>query len=145
MKERIAGSGIIAIGEKGILVCGGNTGKEVLSSCYFLSPGECSIEGSMNFVRDELGVVIGRDGCVYAIGGHGWRLAEEGSEDARCLKSVERRREKGEWEEVKGMAIKRRAMGVVTLLDGVYAIGGFDGERYLSSVERMDEASGEWV
>ena len=31
------------------------------------------------------------------------------------------------------------------MLDGVYAIGGFDGEKYLNSVERMDEKTGEWV
>ena len=51
----------------------------------------------------------------------------------------------GSGRKLKGMKVKRRAMGVVTLLDGVYAIGGFDGEKYLNSVERMDEKTGEWV
>ena len=29
--------------------------------------------------------------------------------------------------------------------DGIYAIGGFDGEDYLSSVERYDELTDRWV
>ena len=29
--------------------------------------------------------------------------------------------------------------------DGIYAIGGFDGENYLSTVERYDETQNEWV
>lgn len=29
--------------------------------------------------------------------------------------------------------------------DGIYAIGGFDGENFLRSVERYDETLNEWV
>jgi adenine deaminase len=33
----------------------------------------------------------------------------------------------------------------VTLPDGIYAIGGFDGENYLNTVERFDETKNEWA
>ena len=99
----------------------------------------------MNYIRDELGVVVGRDGQIYAIGGYGWRQGQETENEARCLSSVEKRKDTGEWEEVHSMAVGRRAMAVVTLLDGVYAIGGFDGNNYLSSVERLDEKTGVWT
>jgi Kelch motif. len=43
------------------------------------------------------------------------------------------------------MNVPRRALAAVTLPDGIYAIGGFDGENYLSTVERYDEQTNEWV
>lgn len=42
------------------------------------------------------------------------------------------------------MLVERRAMSAITLLDGVYVIGGFDGDKYLNSVERFDERTGNW-
>jgi influenza virus NS1A-binding protein len=39
----------------------------------------------------------------------------------------------------------RRALSVVTLADGIYAIGGFDGQNYLNSVEKYDEFSNSWT
>ena len=32
----------------------------------------------------------------------------------------------------------------VTLPDGIYVMGGYDGAEYLSSMERFDESTGEW-
>jgi len=37
------------------------------------------------------------------------------------------------------MAIARRALAAVSLPDGIYAIGGFNGTSYLSSVEKYDD------
>jgi influenza virus NS1A-binding protein len=39
-------------------------------------------------------------------------------------------------EPIANLNIPRRALSAVTLPDGIYAIGGFDGKNYLSSVER---------
>jgi len=36
-------------------------------------------------------------------------------------------------------------MSAVTLLDGIYAIGGCNGKDYLNSAERFDERKREWV
>ena len=54
-----------------MLVCGGNTGKEVVGRSYLMKEGECTnIDGEMKYLRDELGVVVGRDGCVLC----DWRV-----------------------------------------------------------------------
>jgi len=36
------------------------------------------------------------------------------------------------------MKESRRALAAVALPDGIYAIGGYDGRQYLSSVEKFD-------
>lgn len=43
------------------------------------------------------------------------------------------------------MISQRRALSAVTLADGIYAIGGFDGQNYLSSVEKYDEYTNTWT
>lgn len=43
------------------------------------------------------------------------------------------------------MSDQRRALSAVSLPNGVYAIGGYDGEKYLSSVERYDQEKDEWI
>ena len=44
--------------------------------------------------------------------------------------------EKNEWELIASLNTPRRALAAVTLPDGIYAIGGFDGFNYLNSVEK---------
>lgn len=44
--------------------------------------------------------------------------------------------EKDEWEIVASLNVARRALSAVTLPDGIYVMGGFDGFNYLSSVEK---------
>lgn len=39
----------------------------------------------------------------------------------------------------------RRALASVSLPDGVYAIGGFNGYTYLKEVERYDDQLDKWV
>lgn len=39
----------------------------------------------------------------------------------------------------------RRALTAVTLPDGIYAIGGYDGEKYLKSMEKFDIRTGTWI
>lgn len=86
--------------------------------------------GKMNERRDELGVTLGLDGKIYAIGGFG------GSKNS-CLQSAERYDPKtNKWEAIASLNTPRRALTAVTLPDGIYAIGGFDGQNYLSSVEK---------
>ena len=56
---------------------------------------------------------------------------------SECLSSVERFDFKSnKWEKVKPLNIKRRALTAITLPDGIYAMGGYDGANYLSSVEK---------
>jgi hypothetical protein len=39
----------------------------------------------------------------------------------------------------------RRALSVVALPDGIYAIGGYSGQQYLASVERFDVYKNVWT
>mmetsp|Transcript_29803 Transcript_29803/g.29534 ORF Transcript_29803/g.29534 Transcript_29803/m.29534 type:complete len:90 (+) Transcript_29803:427-696(+) len=39
----------------------------------------------------------------------------------------------------------RRALASVTLPDGVYVFGGFDGLRYLNTMEKFDIRAGKWM
>lgn len=37
------------------------------------------------------------------------------------------------------MSVARRALAAVSMPDGIYSIGGFNGSSYLSSVEKYDD------
>jgi hypothetical protein len=43
------------------------------------------------------------------------------------------------------MQYARRSLGAVALPDGIYVIGGYDGQRYLNQVEKLDIARNEWL
>lgn len=80
-----------------------------------------------------MAATLGHDGKIYAIGGFG-------GPHNLCLNTAERYNPvTDKWEEIGKLNIPRRALSAVTLPDGIYAIGGFDGYNYLSSVEKYDE------
>lgn len=84
----------------------------------------------MTSTRDEMGITIGQDGCIYAIGGFG------GPEHS-YLKSGEKFDIlNNKWIQLASMKTARRSMCAVTLPDGIYCAGGFDGENYLQCVEK---------
>lgn len=117
-----------------IIVIGGNDGDHILRTTEKYSQKEGCWQRLDNLIesRDELAATIGRDGKIYAVGGFG-------SADNICLKSVERYDPVSmRWESVRPMLNPRRALSAVTLADGIYAIGGFDGQNYLNSVEKYD-------
>lgn len=39
----------------------------------------------------------------------------------------------------------RRALAAAVLADGIYAIGGFDGNSYMNSVQKFEEGEKEWI
>ena len=89
--------------------------------------------------RDELAGTVGPDLNLYAIGGYG-------GSDMTCLSSGERYcLETGTWKEIAAMSTPRRALSVVTLPDGVYAVGGYDGSKYLKTLEKYDIRMGKWI
>jgi hypothetical protein len=50
-----------------------------------------------------------------------------------------------QWKQIAKMKYARRALSAAVLADGLYAIGGFDGSSYMSSVEKYDNGANEWV
>lgn len=126
---------------KMVYIVGGNDGEKILNEVLELDLSTFKIRPlrSMNTGRDELALTINEDESgFYAIGGFG-------GESHCCLKTVEKYDIKNNtWHCVQPMSQGRRALNAQTLPDGVYAIGGFDGDDYLSTVELYDEANDKW-
>lgn len=49
------------------------------------------------------------------------------------------------WTAVAPMSISRDAVGVCLLGDRLYAVGGYDGQSYLNTVEAYDPQTNEWM
>jgi len=93
----------------------------------------------MHMKRDELAACIGPDGMIYAVGGYG-------GGDNSSLASVERFNVHSQkWELIAPLREARRALTAVALPDGIYAIGGFNGEQYRNVVEKYDFENNEWL
>lgn len=91
----------------------------------------------MEYCRDELAVCLGADNKIYACGGFGYNSKCQTMNDSNCLKTVERYDlMKDQWERIADLNVQRRALSAVAFPDGIYVVGGFDGENYLSSVEK---------
>lgn len=82
------------------------------------------------------------DGFLYAVGGHD---APASQETSRQFDSVERYDPKtDQWTMLAPMLNCRDAVGVSWLGDKIYAIGGYDGTKYLNDVECYDPIKNEW-
>ncbi|KAL4445683.1 hypothetical protein ABPG74_006234 [Tetrahymena malaccensis] len=124
-----------------IYVVGGNDGYGILDTMevYDFVLKQIRPYPKMLEKRDELAVTQGLDGKIYAIGGFG-------GEYNTCLNSAERYNPIYQrWEKIAPLNIPRRALSAVTLPDGIYAIGGFDGNNYINSVEKYDEQLDRWT
>lgn len=79
-----SGFGIVAVGLN-LYVVGGNDGQGAIANvdCYNQNSGKWYKCPSMHEKRDELSVILGFDGNIYAIGGFG-------GIGNTCLKSCER-------------------------------------------------------
>lgn len=90
--------------------------------------------------REEFGLVCDPEGkYLYAIGGF--------NQISHCLQSVERYCfATDSWEFVQKLDRPLKAMGAVALPDGIYVVGGFDGqeEKYCSEVRRYDYGEDTW-
>jgi hypothetical protein len=139
-----------------IVICGGNDGKNVLKNvdAYSLKTKTWRALPPLKYKRDELSLVLGTDKKIYAIGGFGGPNKYHSALVlvillmlSSCLKTVERLDPLGgtEWEIVSNMSVARRGLTAVTLPDGIYALGGFDGQNCLASVEKFDETLNRWV
>lgn len=49
------------------------------------------------------------------------------------------------WTTVSSLSVPRDAVGVCLLGDRLYAVGGYDGQSYLSTVESYDAQNNEWT
>lgn len=81
----------------------------------------------MSYRRDELSICVGPCGSVYAMGGYGGPNTQN-EQELKCLNSAERYDFQTEkWIDLAAMHEARRALALVAMPDGIYAIGGYDG------------------
>lgn len=73
-------------------------------------------------------VTVGNDDRIYAIGGFGG----PNNESLRSVECFDTKTK--QWKQISKMKYARRALSSAVLADGIYAIGGFDGASYMSSV-----------
>ncbi|OMJ73023.1 hypothetical protein SteCoe_28379 [Stentor coeruleus] len=121
-----------------IYVAGGSDGVPIKNFELFNGEEWSSLAGLKNR-RDELAGTVGPDLNIYAIGGYG-------GPDMNCMNHGERYcLETGSWKDIPPMSTPRRALSAVTLPDGIYALGGYDGSKYLRTLEKYDIRMGKWV
>ena len=129
MNKNRSGFAVVALGDL-LYFIGGNDGDSILNTVqtYNMTTSEWKKKDSMNEARDQLAAVVGKNNKIYAIGGFGGK-------DNQPLKTVEVFDPKTEkWKLIPSMNEARRALAAAVLADGIYAIGGFDGSNYMSSV-----------
>ena len=113
-----------------LYVFGGNEGSGPICTAeeYDLATGEMRKLKDMRFKRDQPSCSF-VEGWIYVAGG--------GGEKGESLKSVERYHlSTGTWEPQQSLLIERRALSLITAKNQLFAIGGYDGEKFLASVEK---------
>jgi hypothetical protein len=120
-----------------IYIVGGSDGS-VLNSFQMFNLNDWISLPNLIYRRDELASVVGPDFNIYAIGGFGG--------DSQVLNTCEMYLLETEtWEKVPNLNCPRRALSAVTMSDGIYVIGGYNGSTYLKEVEKYDYRMKKWV
>ncbi|EGR33255.1 kelch motif family protein, putative [Ichthyophthirius multifiliis] len=135
-----SGFGVLNIGNNQIIIIGGKDilGISQTTELYDYDNYKVKKLSNMCQKRTEFGFTLGLDNKIYVLGGI------EGKN--KYLNSAERYDiNNNKWETINNMNFQRRAPQAVSLPDGIYVIGGFDGKNYLNSCEKYDEISNKWT
>ncbi|NWW80359.1 KLHL1 protein, partial [Climacteris rufus] len=134
--------GVAALNGK-LYSVGGRDGSSCLSSMEYYDPhtNKWNMCAPMCKRRGGVGVAT-CDGFLYAVGGHD---APASNHCSRLLLNVERYDPKTDtWTMVAPLSMPRDAVGVCLLGDKLYAVGGYDGQTYLNTMEAYDPQTNEW-
>ncbi|XP_028656901.1 kelch-like protein 1 [Erpetoichthys calabaricus] len=135
--------GVAALNGK-LYAIGGRDGSSCLSSMESYDPhtNKWSMCSPMSKRRGGVGVAT-CDGFLYSIGGHD---APASSHCSRLSDCVERYDPKTDtWTTVAPLSQPRDAVGICLLGDKLYAVGGYDGQTYLNTMESYDPQINEWT
>ncbi|KAI7801435.1 kelch-like protein 4 isoform X1 [Triplophysa rosa] len=135
--------GVTALNGK-LFAAGGRDGSSCLRSmeCFDPHTNKWSMCAPMSKRRGGVGVAT-YNSFLYAVGGHD---APASSHCSRLSDCVERYDPKTDtWTTVSSLSVPRDAVGVCLLGDRLYAVGGYDGQTYLNSVESYDAQNSEWT
>ncbi|KAM6132497.1 LOW QUALITY PROTEIN: kelch-like protein 5 [Pterocles gutturalis] len=121
---------------------GGRDGSSCLKSVEFdPHTNKWTLCAQMSKRRGGVGVTTW-NGFLYAIGGHD---APASNLTSRLSDCVERYDQTDMWTAVASMSISRDAVGVCLLGDKLYAVGGYECQTYLNTVESYDPQTNEWT
>ncbi|XP_063794453.1 kelch-like protein 4 [Pseudophryne corroboree] len=135
--------GVAALNNK-LYAVGGRDGSSCLKSieCFDPHTNKWSICAPMSKRRGGVGVAT-YNGFLYAVGGHDAPASNHCSRLSDCVERYDPKTDN--WTTVAPLSIPRDAVGVCALGDRLYAVGGYDGQTYLSTVESYDTQTNEWT
>ncbi|MBN3308216.1 kelch-like protein 1 [Amia ocellicauda] len=123
---------------------GGRDGSSCLSSmeCYDPHTNKWNVCSPMSKRRGGVGVST-CDGFLYAVGGHDAPASNQSSHLSDCVERYDPKTDT--WTTVAPLSLPRDAVGVCLLGDKLYAVGGYDGQTYLQTMECYDPQTNEWT
>ncbi|XP_022079622.1 kelch-like protein 5 [Acanthaster planci] len=132
----------VAVLDSKLYAIGGRDGSACLRTVEVYDPhiNRWTMCSPMSKRRGGLGVAVS-NGCLYAIGGHD-TPSQQSSRQFDCVERYDPRSDL--WCTLAPMSLCRDAVGVAVLGNRIFAVGGYDGQTYLNSVECYDPMSGEW-
>ncbi|XP_063169680.1 kelch-like protein 4 [Candoia aspera] len=135
--------GVAALNSK-LYAVGGRDGSSCLKSmeCFDPHTNKWSICNSMSKRRGGVGVAT-YNGFLYAVGGHDAPASNHCSRLSDCVERYDPKTDT--WTTVAPLSVPRDAVGICTLGDRLYAVGGYDGHTYLNTVESYDAQNNEWA
>ncbi|ESO11571.1 hypothetical protein HELRODRAFT_96746 [Helobdella robusta] len=135
-------AGVVVLGNK-LYAVGGRDGSSCLRSmeCYDPHTNKWSICCPMNKRRGGVGVAVCNE-FLYAVGGHDAPSSNPASSRFDCVERYDPKTDT--WTAVAPISSPRDAVGVCVLGDKLFAVGGYDGQRYLNDVEAFDTHLNEW-
>ncbi|KAL7885709.1 hypothetical protein AOLI_G00060040 [Acnodon oligacanthus] len=135
--------GVTALNGK-LFAVGGRDGSSCLRSmeCFDPHTNKWSMCAPMAKRRGGVGVAT-YNSFLYAVGGHDAPASNHCSRLSDCVERYDPKTDT--WTTVSSLSVPRDAVGVCLLGDRLYAVGGYDGQSYLNSVESYDAQNNEWT
>ncbi|XP_040274905.1 kelch-like protein 5 isoform X1 [Bufo bufo] len=135
--------GVAVLGGK-LFAVGGRDGSSCLKSveCFDPHTNKWTLCSQMSQRRGGVGVATW-NGFLYAIGGHDAPASNLACRLSDCVERYDPKTDT--WTSVASMSISRDAVGVCLLGDKLYAVGGYNGQSYLTNVEAYDPQTNEWT
>uniref|UniRef100_A0A8C6KS77 Kelch like family member 4 n=1 Tax=Nothobranchius furzeri TaxID=105023 RepID=A0A8C6KS77_NOTFU len=135
--------GVTALNGK-LFAVGGRDGSSCLRSmeCFDPHTNKWSMCAPMSKRRGGVGVAT-YNNFLYAVGGHDAPASNHCSRLSDCVERYDPKTDT--WTTVSSLSVPRDAVGVCLLGDRLYAVGGYDGQSYLSTVESYDAQNNEWT
>ncbi|KAL7395492.1 hypothetical protein ABVT39_017895 [Epinephelus coioides] len=135
--------GVTALNGK-LFAVGGRDGSSCLRSmeCFDPHTNKWSMCAPMAKRRGGVGVAT-YNNFLYAVGGHDAPASNHCSRLSDCVERYDPKTDT--WTTVSSLSVPRDAVGVCLLGDRLYAVGGYDGQTYLNTVESYDAQNNEWT